>query len=72
VQGCCVARPQSALLLLPHAAPSRSFLFCPSEAPKLANRKTKAELEGMTEDEQVRWQDWLLAGNKVPDCWWCG
>jgi hypothetical protein len=29
--------------------------FIPSEAPKLANRKTKAELAGMTEDEQVSW-----------------
>jgi hypothetical protein len=30
------------------------FFLLPAEAPKLANRKTKAELEGMTEDEQVR------------------
>jgi hypothetical protein len=43
---CCC----SSLLLTKYATIS----FCAAaEAPKLANRKTKAELEGMTEDEQV-------------------
>eukprot|EP00878_Enallax_costatus_P004900 GHUV01005155.1.p1 GENE.GHUV01005155.1~~GHUV01005155.1.p1 ORF type:complete len:175 (+),score=62.13 GHUV01005155.1:429-953(+) len=31
------------------------------EAPKLANRKTKAEIEGLTEDEQIEMQRRLFA-----------
>ncbi|KAF6259690.1 histone-fold-containing protein [Scenedesmus sp. NREL 46B-D3] len=35
------------------------------QAPKLANRKTKAELEGMTEDEQIEMQRRLFAAARA-------